>query len=139
MSNIIGIHQSALKSNPKRMDKMKPDVLGFRLNAFLCYALSAFGLDTICVIWKTNEVFYYLIFEVGKHVKIIPSHNGIVKNGIMDDSLIFPSIFLMSDHKCSLLVSKWTYCILLYIMLNLLIHIYICVYVTEAHIFARCY
>lgn len=52
-----------------------------------------------------NEIFYYLIFEVGKHIKIIPSHNGIVENGIMDVSLIFLlSIFQKSDHNYSLLM-----------------------------------
>lgn len=34
----------------------------------------------------------------------MPCHNGIVKNEIMNVSLIFPGIFLKSDHKCSLLL-----------------------------------
>lgn len=70
----------------------------------LSYAV-LFCLDTVVyMICKMNEVFYYLIFEVGKHIKIIPSHNDIVKNGIMVVSLIFARIFLKSDHKCSLLI-----------------------------------
>lgn len=58
----------------------------------------AFGLDTmVYMICKMNEIFYYLLFEVGNHIKIIPSHNGIVQNGIMDVSLIFLLAFFKSQ------------------------------------------
>lgn len=51
----------------------------------------------VYMICKMNEIFYYLIFEVGNHIEIIPSHNGIVENGIMDVSLIFLPAFFKSQ------------------------------------------
>lgn len=92
----------------------------------------------VYMICKMNEIFYYLIFEVGNHIKIIPSHNGIVEKWNYGCKSDFPpSIFQKSDHNYSplMLVKVDTLYILMYYVKFANTHMNMCLHNWNPHFF----